>query len=62
MSQNPDTIAQLKRQNQRLQARIIELEGAYDKQASVIREHIYDVVDAEMRIKQALAILTGNDE
>ena len=62
MSQNPQTIAKLNRKVARLEARLMELEAQLDNHRAAGREHIYGVVDAEMRIKQAIAILTGNDE
>lgn len=58
----PDTIGSLRRANERLQARLMVLESQLDKQADIIREHLYGVVDAEMRIKQALSILRGDEK
>lgn len=50
-----------RRRCERLQARLDVMERKLDEQAAVIRQHLYDVVDANMKIKQALAILHGND-
>jgi hypothetical protein len=58
---NPDTIASLRRQNERLEGRLMVLEAKLDGQAGVIRQHLYDVVDADLRIKQAMAILRGDE-
>jgi hypothetical protein len=53
------TIGQLQRQIAKLQARLTECESQLDKQSTIIREHIYDVVDAQLKIKLALEILRG---
>ena len=53
------TITSQRREIERLKARIALLEEKLDKHTAVNREHIYDVVDAQMRIKQAIEILMG---
>lgn len=55
------TIGQLQRKIAKLQSRLTECEAQLDKQFIIIREHIYDVVDAELKIKHALAILRGEE-
>jgi hypothetical protein len=61
MSTKPLTNAALMRKVARLEARLAELEGFVEKQNVIIRENLYGVVDAEMRIKQAIAVLNGGD-
>lgn len=61
MTDKPPTIGQLKRKIERLEARLAEMEAKYDKAMAVARQHIYDVVDANMRIEQAAAILRGEE-
>ncbi len=57
----PPTLSSQRREIERLKARIAVLEDHLDKHSAVAREHIYDVVDAQMKIKQAIEILSGED-
>lgn len=56
------TLSSQRRQIERLEARIGVLEAELAKQQKIIREHIYDAVDAKMKIQQAMAILLGDDQ
>lgn len=56
------TIGQLRRENERLKARLVELEEKLDMHMRIYRDRIYAVVDAETRIKQAIEVLTGEIE
>ena len=47
---------------ERLKARAVVLESEVERRDVIIREHIYGVVDAKMKIKQAMAILSGEDQ
>jgi len=58
---NPETIAKLKRKIELLEARLVEAEAKIDKHFDVYRENLYDKVDLEIRIKQALQILQGEE-
>ena len=62
MTEKKPTISSLKREIERLKARAVVLESEVERRDVIIREHIYDVVDAEMKIKQAMAILSGEDQ
>lgn len=62
MTEKKPTISSLKREIERLNARAVVLESEVERRDVIIREHIYDVVDAEMKIKQAMAILSGEDQ
>lgn len=62
MTEKKPTISSLKREIERLKARAAVLESEVERRDVIIREHIYDVVDAEMKIKQAMAILSGEDQ
>lgn len=55
------TLSSQRREIERLKARIAVLEQTIDADKKVIRAHIYDVVDREIKITQAIAILTGED-
>ena len=61
MSEKKPTIAILKRKVERLEARIAVLEHEIDRHQVIYRERLYYVVDAELRIKQAMAILIGDE-
>ena len=61
MTEKKPTISSLKREIERLKARAVVLESEVERRDVIIRERIYDVVDAEMKIKQAMAILSGDD-
>ena len=62
MTEKQPKISSLKREIERLKARAMVLEMEVERRDVIIREHIYDVVDAEMKIKQAMAILSGEDQ
>ena len=62
MTEKKPTISSLKREIERLKARAAVLESEVERRDVIIREHIYDFVDAEMKIKQAMAILSGDDQ
>jgi len=62
MSDKKPTISSQRREIERLKARIEVLEQKMDKDAFVIRERLYDAVDANMKISQAMAILRGDDQ
>lgn len=62
MTEKKPTISSLKREIERLKARAVVLEMEVERRDVIIREHIYGVVDAEMKIKQAIAILSGDDQ
>jgi len=61
MSEKKPTIASLNRKVERLEARISVLEHEIARHQEIYRERLYYVVDAELRIKQATAILMGDD-
>jgi uncharacterized ubiquitin-like protein YukD len=58
----PETIAQLRRKIERLEARITVLQSVVDGHWDVYRKNLFDVSDAQIRIKQAMRILSGEDE
>lgn len=58
----PPTISSQRRQIERLQARIEVLEAELVNHQKVQYERLYDTVDAQMKIKQAMAILSGEDQ
>lgn len=62
MTEKKPTISSLKREIERLKARAAVLESEVERRDVIIREHIYDFVDAQMKIKQAMAILSGDDQ
>ena len=62
MTEKKPTISSLKREIERLKARAAVLESEVERRDVIIREHIYDFVDAKMKIKQAMAILSGEDQ
>ena len=62
MTEKKPTISSLKREIERLKARAMVLEMEVERRDVIIREHIYDFVDAKMKIKQAMAILSGDDQ
>lgn len=62
MTEKKPTISSLKREIERLKARAVVLEMEVERRDVIIREHIYDFVDAKMKIKQAMAILSGDDQ
>ena len=62
MTEKKPTISSLKREIERLKARAAVLESEVERRDVIIREHIYDFVDAQMKIKQAMAILSGEDQ
>jgi len=62
MSEKKPTITSLKREIERLNARLAAAESVIDRHWNGIRNNIYSTVDAQMRIKQAIAILEGRDE
>lgn len=62
MTEKKPTISSLKREIERLKARAVVLESEVERRDVIIREHIYDFVDAKMKIKQAMAILSGEDQ
>ena len=62
MTEKKPTISSLKREIERLKARAAVLEMEVERRDVIIREHIYGVVDAKMKIKQAMAILSGEDQ
>ena len=62
MTEKKPTISSLKREIERLKARAAVLESEVERRDVIIREHIYDFVDAKMKIKQAMAILSGDDQ
>lgn len=62
MTEKKPTISSLKREIERLKARAVVLESEVERRDVIIREHIYDFVDAKMKIKQAMAIFSGEDQ
>ena len=62
MTEKQPKISSLKREIERLKARAAVLESEVERRDVIIRKHIYGVVDAEMKIKQAMAILSGDDQ
>ena len=62
MTEKKPTISSLKREIERLKARAVVLEMEVERRDVINREHIYGVVDAKMKIKQAMAILSGEDQ
>ena len=62
MIEKKPTIASLKREIERLNARLAAAEKAFDRHIDAYRENLYDSVDAQIKIRQAIAILTGVDE
>ena len=62
MTSKPETIAQLKRKIERLEARIAMLETDRERHWEVAKERLYAGTDAQIRIRQALRILTGEDD
>ena len=62
MTEKQPNISSLKREIERLKARAVVLESEVERRDVIIREHIYDFVDAKMKIKQAMAILSGDDQ
>lgn len=62
MIEKPPTIAQLKRKIERLEARLEEAEQRMYQSQEVNRNNLYSHVDAQIRIKQAIAILSGEEE
>lgn len=62
MTEKQPKISSLKREIERLKARAVMLESEVERRDVIIREHIYDFVDAQMKIKQAMAILSGEDQ
>ena len=62
MNDKKPTLSAQRREIERLKARIEVLEQKMDKDAFVIRERLYDAVDANMKISQAMAILRGDDQ
>lgn len=58
----PETIASLRRKVERLEAQKAELEARLDLHLTAYRENLYGAIDAKIRIKQAMAILSGEDE
>lgn len=62
MSEKKTTLSSLKREIERLKARAVVLEFEVERRDAIIREHIYAVTDAQMKIKQAMAILSGEDQ
>ncbi|NMM21565.1 MAG: hypothetical protein HHJ15_16690 [Rhodoferax sp.] len=62
MTEKKPTIASLKREIERLKARNYVLKQSIDIYWEGTRKSICGVVDAEMKIKQAMAILMGEDQ
>lgn len=62
MIEKPPTIAQLKRKIEQLEARLEEAEQRMYQSQEVNRNNLYSHVDAQIRIKQAIAILSGEEE
>ena len=62
MSQNPETIAQLKRKVARLEAMLQAAESFIKHDGTNEYLRIQLCVEQEMRMKQAVEILNGNDE
>lgn len=56
-----ETIAQLRRKIERLEARLATSEADRDRHFEVYRKHIYDSTDASIRIQQAVRILQGDE-
>ena len=61
MSDKKPTPAAMRREIERLKARIGVLEQKIETNAAVMQEHLYDVVDAKIKISQAIDILMGDD-
>lgn len=61
MSENSQTIAQLRRKVARLEAQLKSLENFMQRCQLAEMSFARQGADAEMRIKQALAILSGTD-
>lgn len=62
MTEKPKTIGQLRRENEKLKARIVALEEKIGYHMEAYLKNLYSRVDAETRIKQAIEILTGESE
>ena len=56
------TYAQLQRKVEMLEAKLLELRTASDARQSIYNDRIYDVVELKIRVKQAMAILQGEEE
>ncbi len=62
MTEKKPTVAQLLRKIERLEARLAASEAHRSTLTDVCHRTLYDGVDARMRITQAVAILSGEDE
>ncbi len=58
----PETIAQLKRKIERLEAQLGPLKDREDHHQAASFRTLSRMVEAETRIKQAMRILTGEDD
>lgn len=58
----PETIGQLRRKIEMLEARLAKSEDDMKHHFDVYVKHLYESTDAKMRITQAVRILTGDDE
>jgi hypothetical protein len=58
----PETIAQLKRKIERLEAKVQALEEVREKDFAGTRMWLSEAVDKSVRIKQAMQILLGEDD
>lgn len=58
----PETIGQLRRKIEILEARLAKSEADMKHHFDVYVKHLYESTDAKMRITQAVRILTGDDE
>jgi hypothetical protein len=61
MSQDPRTIAQMRRKIERLEAMVAELKAALDRSQEAYRNGLYEVVDLRMRHEQAVRIMQGEE-
>lgn len=61
MTPKPPTVAQLKRKIERLEAEVEMLRRFRQIDAKAYNEYAYRAIDAEMRIKQAIEILTTGE-
>jgi len=61
MTDKKPTVASLQRKIERLEARLAEADAKLAKQFEVYRASMYEAVDAQTRIAQAMAILKGEE-
>ena len=62
MTSKPETIAQLRRKIERLEAQLAAMVELHDQTRGGYTAQLRQSVDAQTRIRQALRILTGEDD